>query len=83
MTDVRQRPRARLNAAHHLAYLALVWVLVLLLSAGAVLVSTGLSGREKLLGALAITAAVAVTTLATVHLCRPVHRPPGTPGRHR
>jgi hypothetical protein len=72
----RRRPRARLDVAHHRLYLVLVWLVVLLLWAGGVSVSTGLSGTAKLLGALGIAAGVGMAAMAALYLHRPVeHRP--------
>ena len=54
--------------------MGLVWMLFLVLGAGGISVSTGLTATEKALGALAITAGVLVTTLAVLYLRRPVRR---------
>jgi hypothetical protein len=76
-----QRPRARLDVGQHRLHLALVWLVVLLLWAGGVTVSTAASGSAKLLGALAVAAGVAMATAAIGYLRRPVKPPTHRPGQ--
>jgi hypothetical protein len=66
-----RRPRSRLDAGQHRLHLALVWVIVLLVSAGVVSIA---SETGSLLGGLAVLGAAALATLAVLYLCRPVRR---------